>query len=153
MQHSHLRYTLRSCGPPLLGLLTFGILTTGCQIGPSALKVSSSQYSDAVRIAQSEQLLINIVRLHYRDAPVFLAVSNITTQFQLSHTGNITGTIIENVGIGGEITPDSLGLGYGAQYSERPTITFTILGGEEFQKRMLAPLPVELISLIADGPI
>ncbi len=150
-RRSHLRYALRSCRSPFWGLLTFGILTTGCQIGPSALKVSSSQYSDAVRIAQSEQLLVNIVRLHYRDAPVFLAVSNISTQFELSQAADITGTIIENVGAGGGSTPDSLGLGYGARYSERPTVTFTILGGEDFQKRMLTPLPVEVISLVAES--
>lgn len=150
-RRSHLRYTLRSCRPPLLGLLTFGILASGCQIGPSALKVSSSQYSDAVRIAQSEQLLVNIVRLHYRDAPIFLAVSSISTQFELSQTGDITGTLIENVGAGGGSTPDSLGLGYGVRYSERPTITFTILGGEDFQTRMLTPLPVEVISLVAES--
>ena len=98
MRHSRLRHTLRSRRPPLLGLLTFGILTTGCQIGPSALKVSSLQYSDAVRIAQSEQLLINIVRLHYRDAPVFLGVSSISTQFELSQTDDMTGNIVETSG-------------------------------------------------------
>lgn len=151
MWRSHSQYSLRSCRAPLLGLLSFGILTTGCQIGPSALRVSSSQYSEAVRIAESEQALMNIVRLHYRDVAVFLAVSNISTQFELSHAGEITGSIVENVGAGDGSTPDSFGFGYGAQYSERPTVSFTVLGGEEFQKRLLAPLPVEIISLVAES--
>jgi len=149
---------------------------TGCQMGPSALKVSNAHYSDAVRIANSEQLLVNLVRLRYRDLPVFLSVSSISTQFEFNSSGSIEGDIVENVsvnsisrqfaldssgGVSGSVgqsiggsgarTPDSLSLGAGVSYSERPTITFSALGGEAFQKRMLGPLKVAVIALLGES--
>ncbi len=156
-----------------LSVLLAGV--TGCQMGPSALKVSSAHYSEAVRVATSEQLLINLVRLRYRDVPVFLNVANISTQFEFSASSSIDGTIVENVSSGGTSSgltldsagaagasfgrstsglgsnPDSLGLGASTGYSERPTITFSTLGGEEFQKRMLTPLDIDAITLVAES--
>ncbi|MBN1345905.1 MAG: hypothetical protein JXQ73_24660 [Phycisphaerae bacterium] len=135
----------------VLCVSTFAVALTGCQIGPSALKVSNAHYSDAVRIAISEQLLVNLVRLRYRDMPVFLDVSSISTQFEFGSSGDVSGTIVENVGGAGINTPDSLSLGAGVSYSEKPTITFTTLGGEKFQKRMLAPLEIAVISLLGES--
>jgi hypothetical protein len=133
----------------LLGLC--GICIVGCQFGPSALKVGNAHYSDAVRVAQGEQLLVNLVRLHYRDLPVFLSVSSISTQFQFDSSADISGSIVENVGTTNANTPDTLGLGGRVGYSERPTITFSILGGEAFQQRMLAPLRLPAISLVSES--
>jgi hypothetical protein len=124
----------------LLGCLA---MLVGCQIGPRALRASNAHYSDAVRVSQAEQLLVNLVRLRYRDLPVFLAVTNISTQLELATSGSIGGTI--------EGGSDSVGLGAGISYSERPTVSFSILGGEAFQKRMLGSLSVGVISLLAES--
>ena len=134
-----------------LVLSLIGICLTGCQFGPSALKVSNAQYSDAMRVAASEELLVNLVRMRYRDVPLFLGISSISTQFQFERSGDITGSLIENVGAGGAKTPDLLGLSAGVAYSERPTITFAILGGQEFQRNMLKPISVAALSLLAES--
>jgi hypothetical protein len=134
-----------------LGLSVVGVSLTGCQFGPSVLKVGNAQYSDAMRVATSEQLLVNLVRMRYRDVPLFLGVSNISTQFQFDQSGDISGSLVENVGGGRAKTPDSLGLSAGVAYSERPTITFTILGGQEFQRNMLKPISVAALSLLAES--
>jgi hypothetical protein len=106
--------------------------------------VASSHYSDAVRVAESEQILVNLVRLRYRDIPVFLAVSNISTQFEFESQADISGGILS----GG---PDGATLGVGVRYSERPTISFSIMGGEDFQQRMLQPLQTPAIALLAES--
>jgi hypothetical protein len=116
----------------------------GCQIGPRSMIVASSHYSDAVRVATSEQLLVNLVRLRYRDIPVFLSVSSISTQFEFESDASIRGNIVS----GGS---DSAGVGVGVRYSERPTMTFSIMGGESFQKRMLEPLQTPAIALLAES--
>jgi hypothetical protein len=113
-------------------------------VGPSRLKAASSHYSDALRIADSEQLLLNLVRLRYTDLPVFLAVTSISTQFELNSAFGVNGTVVS----GGS---DSVGIGGGVAFSERPTITFAKQGGEEFLKRMLKPIDVAAISLIAES--
>ncbi|MFQ5491553.1 MAG: hypothetical protein ACE5GE_12600 [Phycisphaerae bacterium] len=139
--------------PKLLGISALVLVmgAAGCQFGPSALTVGSAHYSDAVRIATSEQLLVNLVRLRYRDLSIFLGVSNISTQFQFNSSAGIDGSIVENVNAGKAKTPDTLGLSGSVAYSEKPTITFSILGGEAFQKRMLSPLKVGAISLLAES--
>jgi hypothetical protein len=120
------------------------LLLCGCQMGPGRMKAASSHYSDALRIADSEQLLLNLVRLRYTDLPVFLAVTSISTQFELNSSFGVSGTLIS----GGD---DSVGLGGGVTFSERPTITFAKQGGEQFLKRMLRPIDVAAISLIAES--
>lgn len=125
---------------------------TGCrQFGPAALRAGSAHYSEATRIATSEELLRNLVRLRYRDLPMFLAVGNISTQFEFGAAGTLSGTLVENVGAGGAMNPDSFGASGRLAYAEKPTITFSLMGGEEFQKRMLAPLEIGVISLLAES--
>ena len=144
--------SVRACGKILaLGLSAVGLSLAGCQFGPSALKISNAQYSEAMRVAASEQLLVNLVRMRYRDVPLFLGVSSISTQFQFDRSGSISGSLIENVGAGGVKTPDSLGLSSGVAYSERPTITFSVLGGQEFQRDMLKPISVAALSLLVES--
>jgi hypothetical protein len=94
-------------------------------------------------VAAAEQLLANLVRLRYRDGATFLAVTNISTQFELNTTIDLNGTIVTHGG------GDSVGIGGGVGYSERPTISFSIMGGEKFQKRLLRPVGIASISLVA----
>jgi hypothetical protein len=123
------------------------LLTTlvGCQVGPGRLKSATSHYSDALRIVASEQLLVNLVRLRYRDLPVFLGVSSISTQFEFDTALDINGSALNGSG------SSSVGIGGGVRFSERPTITFSPQAGEEFHKRMLRPLDVVGISLVAES--
>ena len=123
----------------------------GCQIGPAALKMGHSEYSSAVQQIGDEQMLLNLVRLRYRDTPVWLEVTSISTQFEFSSSGQISGALNENVGPGDGKNPNVLGLQGNVGYSERPTITYTILGGEDFLTQMLAPINVGSISLLAES--
>jgi len=113
------------------------------------MKSGSGQYNEAVRVVQSKQMLKNLVRLRYREIPVFLSISSVSTQFEFNQTGQVGGTINENVGPGG-LNPNLLNLSGSQKYSERPTITYSILGGEDFVKRLLTPISVEHISLLSE---
>jgi len=124
---------------------------TGCQLGPQTLRLGHAEYANAARKIVDEQMLLNLVRLRYRETPVWLEVTSISTQFEFDSSGEISGTLNENVGQGGALNPDSLGLAGRIGYSERPTITYTILGGEDFLKRLLKPIDVGSISLLAES--
>ncbi|GJM24745.1 MAG: hypothetical protein DHS20C16_11600 [Phycisphaerae bacterium] len=132
-------------------LLVVGALIPGCQFGPNALKIGQSEYSDALRVATSEQMLVNLVRMRYRDLPVFLGVTSIATQFQFDQSGEAVGTLNENVGTADSLNPNVLRLSGRLGYSEKPTITYSLLGGEAFLRRMLMPISVENISLLAES--
>jgi hypothetical protein len=132
-----------------MGLLIAG--ATGCQLGPQALKMGHGAYANAARQILDEQMLLNLVRMRYRETPVWLEVTSIATQFDFDSSGEVGGTINENVGRGGAKNPNSLDLTGRVGYSERPTITYTILSGADFVRRLLTPFSVESISLLAES--
>lgn len=127
------------------------LLLTGCQIGPRAMSLGHPEYASAVGEVTDEQLLLNLVRLRYRATPVWLEVSSISTQFEAAASGDVSAALNEDVGAGGAENPDAFGIGAGLGYAERPTISYSILGGEQFTKRLLRPISVSALSLLADS--
>jgi len=122
-----------------------GALGAGCMYGPKSLQISHGQYNRAIRQTTDEQLLLNLVRLQYREAPTFLDVTSVSAQFVISERAGLTATINEGPG---RINPDVLGASATLSYDERPTITFAPLEGKEFVNRMLTPLPLEVVALL-----
>lgn len=137
--------------PYTIVLLGLAMMGTGCQIGPHAMSVGHPEYATAIGKVGDEQLLLNLVRLRYRATPVWLEISSISTQFEASAAGDVSASLNENVGSGGAHNPDALGLGAGVGYAERPTISYSILRGEQFTKRLLRPISVHGLSLLADS--
>ena len=124
-----------------------GALSSGCMLGPTALRTSRTAYNEVVQTTAAEQLLLNLVRLHYREAPLFLDVGNIATQFTFESSGELTNTINQNIPREAP-TPDVWEWSAGIGYREQPTVTFTPLQGEDFVKRLLAPIRLDTILLM-----
>lgn len=125
-------------------LLLFGLLaftTTGCLYGPRAFRSSHALHNEALRARIDEELLLNLVRLRYRDSPLFLQVGSVVTQFEVSGGVGLSGSLVES-------GSDSLGANANVGWSEQPTYTFTPLQDDEFVRRMLTPLDVELVVLL-----
>lgn len=116
------------------------LVLAGCQLGPSKIESGRAAYNMAVQQTTLEERLLNLVRLRYRDAPMFMSLSSITTSFDFSVAGNISGELGDD--------GDILGLGAGAVHSERPTITYTPLGGETFVKQLMRPVSLDTIVLL-----
>jgi len=117
-------------------------LTIGCaKLGPTTLKSERSNYNLAVQKTNDEQLLLNLTRLKYRDTPFFMEVSSVASQFTLSTSANASSTLQEGVkGI--------FGLGGSVGVTEKPTVTYSPLQGDQFIQRVLSPLPLETITLL-----
>lgn len=131
----------------ILGTLAV-ILPSGCVAGPTALRASRLNYNQAIQETTNEQLLLNLVRLKYRDVPFFLEVSTVSAQF--IYQGSLDGAITFNENIGpNPRNPDVYGIGAGIGYSEKPTISYAPLQGEDFVERVLSPLSIDTILLLA----
>jgi hypothetical protein len=122
-------------------------LVTGCAMGPKMLRSTRTGYNQAIQQTTSEQLLLNLVRLKYRDQPFFLEVSSVSAQFQFDQSAGTTGTLNENVGVN-PLNPDVLRIDGRIGYTERPTVTFTPLQGDLFATRMLEPIGLDAILLL-----
>lgn len=110
-------------------------------LGPTTLKSERSNYNMAVQKTNDEQLLLNLVRLKYRDTPFFMEVSSVASQFTLSTSANASATLQEGV-------KGLFGLGGSVGLTERPTVTYSPLQGDQFIQRVLSPLPLQTIVLL-----
>jgi hypothetical protein len=111
------------------------VAIAGCRsIGPRRLVSTHQGYNEAVQLAESRELLLNIVRLRFGDPVQFLAVSQINAQFSVGATasggaGNIGGTGPTVGSVGGQVS-----------YSDTPTITFNPLGDDQQHRDLLNPV-------------
>jgi len=83
---------------------------------------------------------LNLVRLRYRDRPLFLEVSALNTQFSFSAGANARtelGDVDDLVGFGGNVLIE-----------ESPTVTYTPLQGADFVERVLTPVKIETLLLL-----
>ncbi|MZG30398.1 MAG: hypothetical protein F3741_06255 [Nitrospinae bacterium] len=118
------------------------LLSIGCTtLGPATIKSQRSNYNLAVQKTNDEQLLLNLARLKYRDTPFFMEVSSVASQFILSTTGEASATLQDSV-------KGLFGLGASVGMTERPTVTYSPLQGDKFIQRVLAPLPLQTITLL-----
>jgi len=131
----------------LAGLLLTGLLLGGCAtVGPRSIRPARFAYNEALAHSASEQLLLNLVRLRYRDTPLFLEVGSVVTQYQLSAGAAANGRLANR----GD--SDDLSLGINTAYSEQPTITYAPLQGEDFVARLLSPIsPANIVLLSQSG--
>jgi hypothetical protein len=124
----------------LIMLVAFGSI--GCfHLGPASLKSERSKYNMSIQKTNDEQLLLNLVRLKYRDTPFFLEVGNVASQFRLKNKASITAQLESMV-------KDIFSLGASTSYEESPTISYTPLQGDKFVKNILSTLPLKTITLL-----
>ena len=140
--------------PNIVAAVALVALVAGCEsIGPEKLVGTHQGYNDAVQLAESREMLLNIVRLRFGDPIQFLAVTQINAQFSVS-AGASAGAA--EIGAAGGATGT---LGANVGYSDSPTLTFTPRGDDQFARDIL--FPVHLYDAITysnrggvyDGPL
>lgn len=129
-----------------IGLSLFVLV--GCiNIGPSTIVQDRFKYNQAIRDSWEEQMLTNMVAIRYGESPIFLNVSSVIAQYSLETSGQLTG------GVGTSFTgDDTVQGGVRAVWTERPTITYSPVEGQDFAINLLTPIrPSEVFALIGAG--
>jgi hypothetical protein len=122
-------------------------LISGCA-AQGAKRVPADRFDYNAAIAQStrEQMLLNIVRSRYLEVPVFLTISSVLTQYEYDRSVGLGG-ILE---FGRGTTDRALG-DANLRFSERPTITYLPVEGQEFSAHLLSDIPSEIIFAAAQA--
>jgi hypothetical protein len=134
-------------------LLLAALGMAGCaSIGPGTVTRDRFDYTGAVAESWKSQMLLNLVKLRYGDAPVFLDIGQIVSGYTVQSTFSAGGSIFSTSGVVPGVPNSSVTLGAQGQYTDRPTITYTPLAGERFARSLMTPIPpAALLSLIQAG--
>ena len=128
-------------------LLAMSLLTSCAGYGPTTIERDRMDYGLSFNKSMKQQMLSNIIRLRYMEAPVFVDVSSVINQYALS------GSVQAGVGINNAFASGDAGtLGAGARWEDRPTITYSPISGRKFSESLLTPIrPEALFSLVQAG--
>jgi len=125
----------------LILILAVALMVAACQtIGPGSVQRDRLDYAGAIASSWREQMLLNIVKLRYFDAPVFLEVSSVISSYTLQSEVSLAARIFPHSRV------DSYGnLGATGTYTDRPTISYTPVTGEKYIDKLLRPIPPQAI--------
>jgi hypothetical protein len=123
-------------------------LLEGCaSVGPSTVVRDRFDYVTAISDSWKRQTLLNLLKVRYADAPVFMDVGSVINAYSLE--GDIS--------FGGQYGPPGAGNTWGAaaatgRYSDKPTITYQPLSGDRFARNVMAAIPTTaILYLIQSG--
>ena len=123
------------------------LLLAGCSsMGPPTIARDRFDYVTAVSDSWKRQTLLNLLKVRYADAPVFMDVASVINSYSWEGELELTG---QGAPVGRGDTFVSLGAV--GKYADRPTITYSPLTGDKFAKHLMTPLPVTGILLLLQG--
>ena len=131
-------------------MLFLALLLSGCAgtLGPELVANSHIEYNLAVSQVLKEEILLNVVRRRYMEAPQFLNISSISSNF--SRTTKVgAGGGVSDIGKGDVVDAD---VSASVTFDDSPTITITPRQGEDMANQLHGPLRVSAVSdLVAAG--
>ena len=130
-------------------LLCLSLLVAGCtSIGPPTVRRDRLDYADALADASKRETLLNIVKLRYADAPSLVTVNQLVAGYSLEGRIDLGSNLLTNT----FNFSDDVAIGVGSTFSDRPTVTYTPIKGDDFARVMLTPIPPsELFAMLTTG--
>lgn len=130
----------------VLGALAL-LAVAGCaNVSPARVTTDRMDYGEVIAESWKRQTLLNVVRLRYADAPVFLDVASVINSYSVTGKGNAGFT--QQSGS----NPNLLAIGAEGSWSNSPTVTYQPLLGDRFTRSLLQPIPpVAVFQLLQGG--
>jgi hypothetical protein len=123
------------------------LLLAGCShVGPSSISRDRFDYTNTVADSWKSQMLLNIVKIRYGDAPIFLDVASIINQY--STEGELNASFGWQFPTSGANNQRVGGI---ARYYDRPTISYNLMTGEKFARGLMTPIKPESVMSLVEG--
>jgi hypothetical protein len=120
----------------IAGLLVSLVLAAGCAgVAPDRINTDRVDYGQVIAESGKRQTLLNVVRLRYADAPVFLEVASLINSYTLGGRANAGASLPS------AIDPNVFNVFAEGVWSNSPTVTYQPLTGDRFTRSMLQPIP------------
>ena len=113
----------------------------GCQAEKRALRADFADYNAILQQNQSEQMLLNLVRMHYREVPFFMKAGTLTASYDNSVSAGVDATLQEGeqslVGVSGNYS-----------FSSKPTVSYTPVEGKEFVQQLMEEISPHTFAML-----
>ncbi len=117
----------------------------GCaSLGPATVARDRFDYVEAISDSWKRQMLLNLLKVRYADAPVFLDVTSVISSYEFHGQAAIFGQQAPE----GRAGDSFAGASVNGSYTDRPTISYAPLSSDKFAKSLMAPIPVSGIVLL-----
>jgi hypothetical protein len=127
-------------------LVMVGLGFVGCAaIGPRSINAGRGVYNEVINKTEDEQVLNLIVRNRYDETFGMISVASVTASLSFSVNAGVNAGFGNSDNYAGNLVPFSAG----GAYEENPTISYTPMGGEEFLRKMLAPVSLTQLVLLS----
>jgi len=123
------------------------LVLAGCVRVPAGrINTDRMDFGQVIQQSWKRQTLLNIVRMRYGDAPMFLDVASVINSYTLG--GSVSG----GASFQKEPSSDSASLGANGHWSNTPTVTYQPLMGDRFTRSLLQPVaPAAIFQLMQGG--
>ena len=123
------------------------VLVGGCAVANNAIKADFADYNSIIQYTQTQQMLLNIVRMHFCETPLFLQAGGLTAAYESTVRGNAGGSDGQQAGL---IFTYAFGMNY--QFSTRPVITYTPVDGAAYVQQYMTEIsPITFLLLFRSG--
>lgn len=134
----------------LVGFALLAIQLTGCgAYGPGMIRNMRPEYNLALAQTGDQELLLNIVRMKYRDPVYFLNVERVAVSMEVLRGASAgAGVTVPLSGPTPNVASGTLGP-FAFSYNEKPTFFYAPLEGERFARQMMTPVSLDTILLLS----
>ena len=128
-----------------LALAFAALVLAGCaSLGPPTVARDRFDYVEAISDSWKRQMLLNLLKVRYADAPVFLDVTSVISSYEFHGQAGIFGQEAPE----GRAGDSFVGANVNGSYTDRPTITYSPLSNDKFARSLMAPIPISGIVLL-----
>ena len=125
------------------GSLTALISVSGCAVANNAIRSDFADYNAIIQYTQTQQMLLNIVRMHFCETPLFLQAGGLTASYESTVAGNAGGSNAQQPGV---TFTYAFGMNY--QFSTKPVITYTPVDGAAYVHQYMSEVSPETFLLL-----
>ena len=115
--------------------------SSGCQVANQALRADFTDFNTILQSNQTQQMLLNLVRMHYRETPLFMQAGSLTASYESSISADSSASIPAG-------DPSSIDIGGSYRFSSKPTISYTPVEGKEYVQQFMAEITPQTFAML-----
>jgi hypothetical protein len=128
----------RLFGPLLLPMV---LAAGGCSVANQAIRADFTDYNAIIQFNQTQQMLLNLVRLHYRESPMFLQAGALSASYESRAAANAGYSVESGVSL-------TRGVELNYDFASKPTITYTPIEGKSYVQQFMSEISLETFGLL-----